>query len=323
MKSRTTSLVVALLSLCGWTCARGSMAGAPEVVTKPSSAGQRSTDRRPSSPVHEPASGISAAALLPKPEAMRPAREASYDEVFTEDDVGTGAEEPTDGEPGDEASAGADMPSDAVFTEDEVERFADEEAGLPTGVLPLFGAMVLQKVNDYDTWRAAFDDGQPTRQHAGFVAQGVMHGLDDRKLVAVWLSVTDVALAKAYLAGLRLPGAAGRPRIQLSRNVAAHMEPGQEHVAAAVVSVRIDELSAFKGVLEVQNKMRESAGVTGYALGQDIADPGLAYLYLQSPRASSLRVYLSSRLTREGWRDAGANVASVSIVQEDELTLYR
>jgi quinol monooxygenase YgiN len=315
MKFRTPSLVVALLSLYGSACSLlGS--GAPEVVTKPA----------------PPARDDLRALLMPRAEVPAYARarqdakslnaaasagEGKFDEVFTEDEVDQFAIA------GDSAG-----PSDAVFTADEVEQYAKEEGELPSGVLPMFGAIVLQKVNDYDAWRAAFDQHLDARKRAGFVAQGVMRGIDNTKLVAVWLAVTDVAQAKAFFADMASPehskaaAVVGKPRIQLSRNVSAHMEPGRESLTAAIVALRVQELQPFKLALEAQAKARLAAGVIGYALGQDVDDEGLAYLYLQSEEPSALRAYLASHQTKELWREAGlVAISSVTVVKESELTL--
>mgnify|MGYP003471607515 CR=1 FL=1 len=71
---------------------------------------------------------------------------------------------------------------------------ADNDAtDIPSGPLPMFGATVLQQVRDFDAWRAEFDATSQERKRAGFVAQGVMRGVDDPRLVAVWLAVTDVS----------------------------------------------------------------------------------------------------------------------------------
>jgi len=67
------------------------------------------------------------------------------------------------------------------------------------------GLQVLQQVRDFDAWRAEFDATSQERKRAGFVAQGVMRGVDDPRLVAVWLAfglLLSVVVRRAATAAL-------------------------------------------------------------------------------------------------------------------------
>jgi quinol monooxygenase YgiN len=215
---------------------------------------------------------------------------------------------------------------DLVIDTEEAETFNTE---LP-GPLPLHGAIVMQKVEDYATWRAVFDAELEARKRAGFAAQGVMRGIDDPKLVVVWLAVTDVAHAKAYLSDksvltrFRRAGAIGAPQIQLSSNIDAKMEPGRKGLSAAVIALRVKEWPLFKVAFAAQSGARRAAGVIGYALSQDVDDEHLFYVYLQSEDPAQLKAYLSSRETKQAWRDAGLESGPfVKFVREGELALCR
>jgi quinol monooxygenase YgiN len=205
-----------------------------------------------------------------------------------------------------------------------------DAADVPTGPLPMFGATVLQQVRDFDAWRAAFDATSQARQRAGFVAQGVMRGVDDPHLVAVWLAVTDVAQAKAYFGDKALnermsrAGAAGRPRVLLSSNLTAKMEPGRTGLHAAILRMRVNDVAAFKATVDAQAQDRAAAGIVGYALGQDVDDPSLAYLYLQSEDPARLRNYVFGKQTKQTWHDAGLQGnAILNLVKEEGLALCR
>lgn len=202
------------------------------------------------------------------------------------------------------------------------------DAQVPSGPLPMFGATVLQHVRDFDAWRAAFEATLPERKHAGFVAQGVMRGVDDPRLVAVWLAVTDVAQAKAYFNDksvserMSRAGATGRPRVLLSSNLTAKMEPGRTGLHAAILRMRVNDVAVFKAIVDTEAQDRQDAGIVGYALGQDVDDPSLAYLYLQSEDAGRLRNYVFGKQTKQSWRDAGMQGNPIlTIVKEEELAL--
>jgi len=206
----------------------------------------------------------------------------------------------------------------------------DDDADVPSGPLPMFGATVLQRVRNFDAWRAEFDATLQERKRAGFVAQGVMRGVDDPRLVAVWLAVTDVAQAKAYFDDKSLnermsrAGASGRPRVLLSSNLTAKMEPDRTGLHAAILRMRVNDVSAFKSTVDAQAQERAAAGIVGYALGQDVDDPHLAYLYLQSEDPALLRAYVFGKQTKQTWQDAGLQGNPIStIVKEEELALCR
>jgi len=205
-----------------------------------------------------------------------------------------------------------------------------DAADVPSGPLPMFGATVLQHVRDFDTWRAAFDETLQERKRAGFVSQGVMRGVDDPRLVAVVLAVTDVAQAKAYFGDKALnermsrAGATGRPRVLLSSNLTAKMEPGRTGLHAAILRLRVNDVDAFKATVDAQTQERAAAGIVGYALGQDVDDPHLAYLYLQSEESAQLRAYVFGKQTKQTWRDAGLQGdAILTMVKEEDLALCR
>jgi len=243
-----------------------------------------------------------------------------------------------------QAASGAARPTLAVRADEAMLIHASDADGLPdseaepqadtgaslTGPLPMFGAIVLQRVKDYDAWRAVFDDLLPQRRQAGFAAQGIMRGVDDARLVAVWLAVTDVAQAKTFFrsAAVRArearAGLLSRSQVRLSSNVVARMEPGRRGLHAALVALRVDDLSRFSAAFANQGDARARAGIVGYALSQDVDDARRAYVYLQSESAVQLRKYISAVETRQRWRDAGMlGNPSVTLVREGELTLCK
>ena len=209
---------------------------------------------------------------------------------------------------------------------------AAPEPDFAAGPLPMFGAIMLHKVKNYAAWRAAFDETLPERRRAGFVAQGIMRGVDDPNLIAVWLAVTDVAQAHAYFgnkwvrARIGKAGIVGRVQVRLSSNVSARMEPGRTGLTAALITLRVEDFPRFAALVEAAGSARDEpeSGIVGYALSQDVVDAHRAYLYLQGESAAPLRRYLAEPRTRQQWRDAGVRGSPfVTIVQEGELAQCR
>jgi quinol monooxygenase YgiN len=234
------------------------------------------------------------------------------------------------GDPGAEPNtAGGQQP---VLTQAPPEPEAAPAASIapPPAPMPMFGAAVSHKVKDFDAWKTAFDADLEARKAAGFVAQGVMQGIDDPKLVTIWLAVTDVEKAKVFFADkalkekMKTAGVQGKPEIHIWSNVDAKMDPGKQGLSAAMVSVKLKDFAAFKTAFDAGAQARTDAGIVGYGLSQDVDDKSTAYLYLQSEDAAKLKTYVTAKETKQAWKDAGAKGAPlVSLVKEGEMTMYQ
>ena len=211
---------------------------------------------------------------------------------------------------------------DAVYTEEDVQRWTEAEADL-SGPLALYSAVVLQRVRDYPKWRVKFDQQLEGRKQAGFAAQGILRGVEDQRMVGVWLAVTDVTDAKTFFAGAwRRLGV--KARVKLSRNLAAEIPPDRQGLTAAIVTLKLEELAYFRTAFDATAEARAAAGLVGYSLGQDVDDEQIVYAYLQSEQPEALKRYLSSRETRRIWKDAGVlQIQSITLLREGELMRCR
>ena len=257
--------------------------------------------------------------LTIEPDVPEPAEEGASVEAAPQPT----AESSTDADP----DASGEMPAppeeyDAVFSEQDVQQWSEEESEL-AGPLALFSAVVLQRVRDYPKWRAKFDQQLEGRKQAGFAAQGMLRGVDDERVVAVWLAVTDLSHAKAFFAqAWRRLGV--KARVKLSRNLAAEIPPDRENLSAAIVTLKLEELAYFRSAFDATAQARAEAGLVGYSLGQDVDDEQIVYAYLQSEEPEALKAYLSSRETRRAWKDAGVlQVMNITLLREGELMRCR
>ena len=200
----------------------------------------------------------------------------------------------------------------------------------PPAPMPMFGAAVSHKVKDFDAWKTVFDGNLEARKAAGFVAQGVMQGAEDPKLVAVWLAVTDVEKAKAFFADkalketMKTAGVQGKPEIHIWSNVDAKMDPAKHGLNSAMIGLKVKDFAAFKTAFDAGAQARTDAGIVGYGLSQDVDDKSTAYLYLQSEDAAKLKTYVTAKETKQAWKDAGVKGAPVvSLLKEGEMTMYQ
>lgn len=59
--------------------------------------------------------------------------------------------------------------------------------------------MVAHKVKDYDAWRKVFDEGKQLRKDNGLIDRIIVQDVDDKNSVVVFLAITDMAKAKAFM----------------------------------------------------------------------------------------------------------------------------
>jgi hypothetical protein len=339
VKSRTTALV-AYLVLAAVSCMRGALpsstlpAAAAVALPEPETAATEGSDTatltiEPDVPEPDVAEQ-EASAATPRSSIPTP-YDAELAEAAQDDDAQAGPPGPNAlGQAANSQVAAAHATKtavapptfDAVFSEEDVQRWTEEESEL-AGPLALYSAVVLQRVRDYPTWRVKFDQQLEGRKQAGFAAQGVMRGVDDERVVAVWLAVTDVTHAKAFFAqAWRRLGV--KARVKLSRNLAAEIPPDHEGLSAALVTLKLEELAYFRSAFDATAQARADAGLVGYSLGQDVDDEQIVYAYLQSEQPEALKAYLSSRETRRIWKDAGVlQIQSVVMIREGELMRCR
>jgi quinol monooxygenase YgiN len=200
----------------------------------------------------------------------------------------------------------------------------------PPAPMPSAGAIVLIKVKDYDAWKTAFDADMQRRKEASAVGHGIMREVGNDKGVAIWMAVTDAQKAKAMLDDKSLAevqkaaGVQGKPTVYVMNTVAAQMDPKATGLSAAIVRVQVKDFAAFKTAFDSSAQARTDAGIVGYGMGQDIADPNVVYLYLQAQDQAKLKAFVDAKETKKSWKDAGLEgAAKVTIVSEGEQAMYQ
>lgn len=196
--------------------------------------------------------------------------------------------------------------------------------------LPPVGSVVTHKVKDYDAWKKAFDEHVQVRKDASIVGHGLMRDATNDKIVSLWLPATDEAKLKAFFeskelkAKMKEAGVVGAPTIITMKPVNAKMDPSKTGLSAAGVTVKVKDFDAFKTAFEGQDAARTTAGVVGWAYGQDLADAKTVHLHLQSDDVAKLKAYVEAKETKQAWKDAGVKgAAKVHYVKEVEMTMYQ
>jgi len=201
----------------------------------------------------------------------------------------------------------------------------------PEHQMPTSAVVVIQTVKDFDAWKKVFDEDQPARKNMGALGEGVMRGVDNPKVVAVYVPTNDVAKAKEFTASkelkdkMKAAGVVGKPTIYIFNTAGGKMAPPESHASfGAVIEITTKDFAAFKTAVEGQQPAREAAGILGYGLGQGVDKPNNAYLYLQSDDAAKIKTYLNAKETKAAFKDAGAKgPLKPTVVQETSMTMYQ
>ena len=201
----------------------------------------------------------------------------------------------------------------------------------PPPQMPAAAGVVIHSVKDYDAWKPVFDSDIGARKAAGALGESLMRGLDDDKVVAIYMPATDLEKLKAFTADPALKakmkegGVKGKPTIYFLKNLGgkpAASTPGVE-IVAALIKYDTKDFAAFKTGFEAQADAATAAGVIGYGIAQGGVKDTEAYLYLQSNDAAKLKAYVDAKETKAAMKAAGAKGApKTSYFKEVSATMY-
>jgi hypothetical protein len=201
----------------------------------------------------------------------------------------------------------------------------------PAPQMPPYAAVVIHEVKDFDAWKPVFDSHIEARKQAGVLGEGVMRGVDNDKLVMVYLPASDPEKVKALVESKELKdkmkegGVKGKPTVLIFKDEGGKMAPPDKTgLYGAVVQYNVKDFAAFKTALEGQEPARSAAGILGYGLGQSVDKDTQAIVYLQSDDAAKLKTYLDAAETKKAMKDAGVKgQPKVTVAQEGSMTMYQ
>jgi hypothetical protein len=206
---------------------------------------------------------------------------------------------------------------------------AAQVAQPPAPVMPTAAGIIIHEVKDFDAWKALFDGHRDARIAAGMLGEGVMRGVDNDKLVAVYLPTTDPAKATAFFADkglkdkMKEAGVKGKPTTYAFNTRGGKMAHHEGPLAGAIMQLNVKDFAAFKTAIEGQDAALTAAGIAGYGLGQDAEKETVAYLYLQSEDLTMLKAYLAAKETKTALKDAGVKgQPKTTVVQEASMAMY-
>jgi len=198
----------------------------------------------------------------------------------------------------------------------------------PKPVPPTVGAIVVHKVKDYDTWKAAFDARDGTRASAGVVGHGVSLDADKKNTVVVYLGSTDLAQLKTFLDSPDLKeamtdsGVQGKPKITLIKHTDSRPAEG-EVAATLMITHKVKDYATWRAAYDAHAEKRTEAGVIGDSVSQDPDDPNLIHVYLEGTDLEKLRAFTKAKDLKDAMKDAGVKgKPTFTFMTPQEMELY-
>lgn len=190
--------------------------------------------------------------------------------------------------------------------------------------LPAAAAVVTHEVNDYATWKRAFDEHAASRKRAGIVGTHINVSADNPNLVSVYLAAADLASLRAFLGNEDLKatmvraGVKGPPTVSLITPV-EDATVRDRAVPGAIVVHKVAAYDTWKKAFDGDAGARAAAGIIGHAVNRSIDDPNVVVVYLQSTTLDQIRQFAASPGLKETMMKAGVEGApKIAFVQGAE-----
>jgi len=176
--------------------------------------------------------------------------------------------------------------------------------------LPAAAAVVTHAVENYETWKRAFDAHAGARRSAGITATNVNRHAETPTLLSVYLAGTDAAKLTAFLsstdlaATMRDAGGKGPPHIVAVTPV-EDLTVKDRPLAGAIVRHEVRDYAAWKRGFDAQADARARAGIIGHAVNRSVQKPNVVVIYLQAESLDPLRAFASSPDLKQVMQAAG------------------
>lgn len=190
-----------------------------------------------------------------------------------------------------------------------------------TSTLPAAAAVITHEVNDFATWKHAFDEHAAARKRAGIVGTHINVAADNPNLVSVYLAAADLASLRGFLgnedlkATMMKAGVKGPPTVSLITPV-EDTTVRDRAVPGAIVVHRVAAYDTWKKAFDGDATARAQAGIIGHAVNRGVDDPNVVVVYLQSSTIDQIRQFTASPALKETMKKAGVEGApKISFVQ--------
>ena len=185
---------------------------------------------------------------------------------------------------------------------------------------PTTAVVVTHEVENYETWKRAFDQHASSRKSAGIVSTHINRDSAQPNLLSVYMAGNDPAKLASFLSSQELmstmldAGVKGPPRI--AKVTPVEDKTQKDALAGMIVRHQVTDYAAWKRGFDGHADARASAGILGHAINRDADDPNVVIVYLQARSIDQLRAFAKSASLADAVKGAGVTSApEVSFVQ--------
>jgi hypothetical protein len=176
--------------------------------------------------------------------------------------------------------------------------------------LPAAAAVVSHTVENYETWKSAFDAHAGARRSAGITAVHINRHAENPNQLSVYLAGTDAAKLTAFLsstelmASMRDAGVKGPPHVVAITPV-EDLTVKDRPLAGVIVRHEVRDYAAWKRAFDGHADARGRGGIIGHAVNRSVQNANVVIVYLQAESLDALRAFASSPDVKEVMQAAG------------------
>lgn len=176
---------------------------------------------------------------------------------------------------------------------------------------PIAAVVVTHEVENYETWKRAFDQHAASRKKAGIVSAHINRDAAQPNLLSVYLAGNDAAKLAGFLSSqdtmttMLNAGVKGPPRI--ARITPVEDNTRKDALAGLIVRHKVADFAAWKRGFDAHAGARADAGIVGHAINRSDDDPNVVVVYLQARSLDQLRAFASSASLKEAMQRAGVS----------------
>jgi hypothetical protein len=175
---------------------------------------------------------------------------------------------------------------------------------------PAAAVVVTHDVQDFDTWKRAFDRDATARGSAGITAAHINRHAEMPERLSVYIAGTDAAKLEAFLTSSDLAAAMHDAGVKGPPHIAA-ITPVEDRtlkdrpLAGVIVKHEVADFAAWKRAFDADAPAREAAGVVGHAVNRAAKNENIVVVYLQAESLQALQSFAASPDLKQTMKAAG------------------
>ena len=186
---------------------------------------------------------------------------------------------------------------------------------------PVTAVVVTHEVEDFATWKRAFDSHASARRSAGIFTTHINRHAANPNRLSVYLGGNDAAALDAFLMSadvkstMRDAGIKGAPQVTAITPV-EDMTVKTSPLPGLIVRHEVRDFATWKRAFDADASARNRAGLVGHAVNRSRQNPNVVMVYLQASSLDTLEAFAASS-------DLAQVMKSAGIIGVPELTFVQ